>query len=191
MECLVVTNATADNLEAGRERPHDALDWRIRQAGTRLPGNPEESVIKYLFLLFIVVPVVELFVLIEVGGLIGALPTVAIIIFTAIIGVHLLRQQGMATFSRMQARLARGEMPATEMLEGMILLVAGALLLTPGFVTDFVGFACMMPGVRSVLAGTLIKGGFIRVSGGAAPTSPPQPSTQGRTIEGEYDREDK
>ncbi len=129
--------------------------------------------------------------LIEVGGLIGALPTIVIIILTAIIGVHLLRQQGMATFSRMQARLARGEMPAIELLEGMILLVAGALLLTPGFVTDSIGFACMVPRIRQLVAGTLIKGGFIRVSGNSSRTPPPQSPQQGRTIEGEYDREDK
>jgi len=103
-------------------------------------------------LLFILMPILEIAVLLKVGGLIGVLPTLAIVVLTAVIGTRMLRQQGTATLERARARFGSGEMPATEMLEGVLLLVGGVMLLTPGFVTDACGFACLIPASRRWLA---------------------------------------
>ena len=107
---------------------------------------------KYLFLLFLLVPMLEIYLLIQVGGVIGALPTVLLVVLTAFIGAYLLRQQGFATLQKAQESLARGELPAGSLLEGAILLVTGALLLTPGFFTDAVGFICLVPVARQAIA---------------------------------------
>ncbi len=101
-----------------------------------------------LLLIFIAVPVLELYLLIKVGGLIGALPTIAIVILTAVVGTWLLRQQGLATLQRYQNSLAQGKLPAMELFEGMVLLFGGALLLTPGFFTDAIGLLCLVPVTR-------------------------------------------
>lgn len=93
-----------------------------------------------------------MYLLIEVGGYIGTLPTIAAVMITAVIGVALLRRQGLATLTRGMGRLQRGELPAREMVEGLLLAVAGALLLTPGFVTDAVGFVLLTPILRALIA---------------------------------------
>ena len=90
--------------------------------------------------LFFIIPLVEMIILIQVGGMIGPLPTVGLVVLTAICGVSLLRSEGMATLTRVQEKLQRGEIPESELLEGIMLIVGGALLLTPGFATDIVGF---------------------------------------------------
>ncbi|GLQ29709.1 FxsA family protein [Litoribrevibacter albus] len=105
---------------------------------------------RWLFLLFCTLPVIELIILLKVGSWLGVWPTVGLILGTAFIGVNLLRQQGLKTFSRANQRLAQGEMPATEMVEGIVLAIGGALLLTPGLVTDVIGFSCLLPGTRHV-----------------------------------------
>ncbi|MDA9560417.1 FxsA family protein, partial [Porticoccaceae bacterium] len=89
---------------------------------------------RFLFLLFIVMPVVEMWLLIEVGSEIGALYTIGLVLLTAIIGVRLLRQQGFDTLWRGQRKLQEGQLPAQEIGEGIVLAVSGALLLTPGFI---------------------------------------------------------
>ncbi len=94
-----------------------------------------------------------MYLLIRVGGYFGALPTIALVMLTAIIGVALLRRQGAATLLRANERLNAGEVPAGEMIEGVMLAVSGALLLTPGFVTDAVGFALLVPAARRWLVG--------------------------------------
>ena len=101
--------------------------------------------------LFIGVPLVEIALFIEVGGLIGLWPTIGIVILTAVIGTALLRQQGLATLQRAQAELDAQRMPVRELFDGACLLVAGVLLLTPGFFTDAVGFALLIPPLRSVI----------------------------------------
>ena len=101
---------------------------------------------------FIIVPIIEMVVLIEVGGMIGALPTVGLVLLTAVIGAAMLRQQGAATLLRANQRMASGELPAREMAEGLLLAIGGALLLTPGFITDAVGFACLIPSTRRWLS---------------------------------------
>lgn len=110
----------------------------------------------FLFL-FIVMPIVEMTILIKVGAVIGALNTIGLVLLTAIIGAALLRQQGLSTLLRANQRLNSGELPAKEVAEGLILAVGGALLLTPGFVTDGIGFLCLMPGSRHWLAGHALK----------------------------------
>ena len=103
-------------------------------------------------LIFFITPIVEMYLLIEVGGYIGAWPTIALVMITAVIGVTLLRIQGLSTLTRGVGRLQGGELPAREMVEGLLLAVAGALLLTPGFVTDTVGFILLTPPLRAAIA---------------------------------------
>ncbi len=100
-------------------------------------------------------------ILIKVGSIIGVLPTVGLVLLTAVIGITLLRQQGFATLSRLQLRLNSGEIPGTELVEGAMLLVGGALLLTPGFFTDAIGFVCLIPLFRKPIASTIIRQGVL------------------------------
>jgi len=104
------------------------------------------------FLVFFLTPIVEMYLLIEVGGYIGTLQTIALVMLTAVIGIALLRRQGLVTLTRGIGRLQRGEVPAQEMAEGILLAVAGALLITPGFVTDAVGFGFLLPSNRALVA---------------------------------------
>ena len=90
--------------------------------------------------LFLVIPIIEVYLLIEVGGIIGAGWTILLIVLTAIIGVNLLRQQGVSTLMRANQAMSQGQIPAMEMMEGIFLAVGGALLITPGFFTDAIGF---------------------------------------------------
>ena len=140
-----------------------------------------------LLLLFLLVPLVEIYLLIEVGSLIGALPTVAAVVGTAVLGVFLLRIQGWATLQRTRLTLARGELPALEVMEGVLLLVAGALLLTPGFFTDFIGFGLLVPRLRRGLVQWFMRRSDLRLH---PMGQNPNASPQRRTIEGEYRRED-
>jgi len=114
-----------------------------------------------LLILFIIIPVVEMILLIKVGGLIGIFPTIGLVVLTAFIGVWLLRLQGLSTWIRLQEKLARGEAPGVELLEGIMLIIGGALLLTPGFFTDGVGFICLIPQLRKPVANWLISRHFL------------------------------
>ncbi len=106
---------------------------------------------------FLVVPIVEIYLLIQVGQVIGAGWTVFLVVLTAVIGVWLLKLQGISTLARAQRKLQQDELPAREMLEGMGLVVAGALLLTPGFFTDTIGFLLLLPPVRIWLIGRIAQ----------------------------------
>lgn len=112
---------------------------------------------KWLFLLFLLVPIAEIYVLIEVGEVIGAGWTILFVIGTAILGAWLVKLQGLVTMQRGQEAIRRGETPALEMLEGMTLLVSGFLLLIPGFVTDAVGFLLLIPTLRRTLLMRVIR----------------------------------
>lgn len=103
---------------------------------------------KFLFVLFIVMPIVEITLLIKVGQQIGALYTAGLVVLTAFVGSLMLRQQGLSTLFRAQERMNSGQIPLQEMLEGIFLAVGGALLITPGFVTDVFGFLCLIPVTR-------------------------------------------
>ncbi len=107
---------------------------------------------RFLLLFFIVVPIAEMWILIKVGQSLGALPTILLVMLTAAIGIALLRRQGVSTLTRAQQRMEEGQLPAQEMIEGIALAVGGALLLTPGFMTDALGFACLIPASRRKLA---------------------------------------
>ncbi len=112
---------------------------------------------RVLFALFIVVPIIEITVLMQVGELIGAWPTVAIVILSAWLGAKYVRQQGIATLQSVQTKMAQGEMPSGEIVTGLMLLVAGVLLVTPGFVTDIFGLLLLVPQVRKILASSVQK----------------------------------
>ena len=140
---------------------------------------------KFLFLIFVIVPLVEIYVLLQVGGAIGALPTIAAVVFTAMLGVVLIRIQGFVTLMRFREKMARGEMPAEEMFTGMALLLAGAFLLTPGFVTDTVGFLLLTPVIRRYLLKEIIKRGVFAVQ-----TQGAQFHSSTSTLEGEFRKED-
>ncbi len=102
-----------------------------------------------IFLLLVAVPIIEIALFIEVGGWLGLWPTIAIVILTAAIGTVLVRAQGLAALGELQRRLGAGEDPSTTLAHGAMILVAGLLLLTPGFFTDGVGFALLTPPVRA------------------------------------------
>jgi UPF0716 protein FxsA len=104
-----------------------------------------------ILIAFICVPLIEIAVFIEIGGLVGLWPTLALIVLTAVLGSWQLRAQGLATLSRARSQMERGEMPARELFDGLCLLVAGALLLTPGFVTDSIGALLFVPPLRDAL----------------------------------------
>ena len=128
--------------------------------------------------------------LLKIGGVIGILPTVVLVVGTAVLGAIMLRKQGFATMQRLQASLARGEVPAGEIIEGPILLVGGALLLTPGFFTDALGFFCLIPNTRKWLVSYLLQHHLMR-AGMNVDISTNKPAYQkGDTIEGEYKKED-
>ena len=113
--------------------------------------------------LFVVVPLVELYFMLEVGEVFGAFNTVFLVVLTAVIGGVMVRQQGFSTMMRMRETAARGETPAIEMLESGVLLLCGLMLLLPGFITDALGFLLLVPPLRKafVLWG-LKRGNFIR-----------------------------
>ena len=107
-------------------------------------------------LLFMLIPIVEMWILIEVGGWIGALPTIGLVVLTATIGLSLLKQQGLSTLMRARRKMDEGAIPASELVSGVMIAVGGALLLTPGFVTDALGFALHIPQTRQWLLFKLI-----------------------------------
>ncbi len=104
-----------------------------------------------LLLLFILVPAIELILLIEIGQFIGTLPTLALIVFTGVLGAFLARRQGVQVLTRLRAELQAGQLPAGSIFDGVIVLVAGAVLMTPGVLTDILGFLCLVPATRRVI----------------------------------------
>ena len=104
-----------------------------------------------LLLLFIAIPIIELFLLVEIGQRVGTLTTVGIIIATAAVGASLARQQGMSTLARLRADLAAGRSPADPIVDGVLILVAAAVLITPGLLTDLAGFLCLIPAFRRLV----------------------------------------
>src|ERR671933_410512 len=129
-----------------------------------------------LVLLFIVVPIVELFVIIQVGEAIGVLPTIALLIADSVLGSMLLRSQGRAAWRRFNEALSAGRPPAREVLDGGLVIFGGALLLTPGFVTDVLGLVLLVPPTRAVVRGALGRR-FSRRFFLAARRRPPRPPT--------------
>ena len=144
---------------------------------------------KLLFLLFLIVPIVEIYLLIKVGSAIGAIPTIALVVHTAVIGSAMLRHQGLSVLRRAQHNIEQGALPARELLDGVFLVIGGALLLTPGFATDAVGFLCLFPVSRT----WMISKAMARIQLSSTTMS----QTMGRrgrsdsnTLDGEWRRED-
>ncbi|MET0305825.1 MAG: FxsA family protein [Solirubrobacterales bacterium] len=104
-----------------------------------------------LVLVFIVVPIVELYVIIQVGGLIGVLPTLALLLADAVLGSLLLRHQGRGAWQRFNKALAERRFPGKEVADGAMIVVGGTLLLTPGFVTDIFGLILLIPPTRAIV----------------------------------------
>ncbi len=131
-----------------------------------------------LLIAFLAVPILEIYLLFQVGGIIGAGWTILIVIATAIIGASLLRQQGLSTWTRLNQNMAQGQLPPTILVEGIFLLLSGAFLLTPGFFTDTIGFLFLMPPVRKALAAYLLRRGMFMATGMHASYSSQSSSSQ-------------
>jgi len=152
-----------------------------------------------LLILFITVPAVELLLLIRIGTKIGILPTVAIILITGFLGATLTRIQGLKTLSKYQKALAEGRLPHEEVMDGLMILVAGAVLLTPGFLTDIAGFLLLVPAFRTVVRKNLA--GYLKtrihvVGPGGMPINPEAPTPPGasggeRVVKGRIIEEDR
>ncbi|MCK4911680.1 MAG: FxsA family protein [Thermodesulfovibrionales bacterium] len=110
-----------------------------------------------LFLLFSIVPAVELALLVYAGSMIGVPETLSIVIATAIAGAFLVRREGLGVLFRIKEDLAQGAFPAESLLDGAMVLVSGALLLTPGFITDLIGFLLVIPASRAVMKKILLR----------------------------------
>jgi UPF0716 protein FxsA len=122
-----------------------------------------------LFLLFLIVPVIEIYLLIKVGSLVGGLATVAVLLLISLLGAYLVKSQGFRIISQLREELARGRLPAAQLLDGALVLFGGLLLLTPGFFTDFLGIFFLVPATRRLikiwlglwLQSRLSRGGFV------------------------------
>jgi UPF0716 protein FxsA len=144
----------------------------------------------FLFLLF---PIIELAVLIKVGSAIGVLPTLLLVIGSAVLGSVLLRVAGVATAWRARERLARGELPEQEMLEGLLIAVGGGLLLLPGFISDVFGLLCLLPFTRRLIVGKLRQRAAeqaLRQRAFADDLAARSGQTRPNVIEGEFEHRD-
>lgn len=157
-----------------------------------------------LFILFALMPILEIALLINVGDAIGGWNTVAIVILTAIVGAHLVRKEGLHTLFTAQTKLNQGELPGQQMAEGLLLVIAGVLLVTPGFITDIIGFTLAMPLTRPAIARSLMKQIKVRSVSSSGFQSQfhtqhtyqshqdfQQHSQGGQTFEGEFENSDE
>ena len=139
---------------------------------------------KYFLPIFIGLPILEMYILIQVGTSIGAFNTIALVLLTAVIGLVLLRQQGFQTLMNARNKLMHSELPAEEIVTGIFLAIGGALLLTPGFVTDAIGLMCLIPFTRKLFLSLLASSLFPVSSFSDKPND-----TNKDWIEGEYKRD--
>ena len=146
-----------------------------------------------LFPIFVVVTLAEIYVLVTVGQAIGGLSTVLLVIITAFIGSRLLKQQGWSTMAKAQQSIAEGRTPAVEMFEGVVILVSGVLLLTPGFITDILGLLGLMPWSRSYFINHFLEKNAERVFSkknsvfiNRGETSETKKTNKDEAIEGEF-----
>jgi UPF0716 protein FxsA len=110
-----------------------------------------------LILLFIAVPIAEIYVIIQVGEAIGALPTIAILVADSVLGSWLLRSQGRAAWRRFNLAVAEGRPPGREVLDGVLIVFGGALLITPGFITDVLGVVLLLPPTRAAIRALIVR----------------------------------
>lgn len=118
-----------------------------------------------LLVALIVVPLLELFVIIQVGQQIGALPTILLLLAVSLLGAYLLRREGRATWRAFREASAQGSVPTRQVVDGALVLLGGALMLTPGFLTDAVGLLCVLPFTRAALRGLLTRYAGARLLG--------------------------
>ena len=140
-----------------------------------------------LLILFILVPIAELAIFMTLGERLGLPTTLAIIVLTGILGASLTKTQGVKAIANFQAALASGKMPHREIVDGLLILIAGAVLLTPGFLTDAIGFLLLVPPVRAVIRGALAEKLKSRIVSPESPLNPdfePNPEPQARAVEG-------
>jgi UPF0716 protein FxsA len=133
-----------------------------------------------LLLLFVIVPIVEIFVIIQVGEAIGVWLTIALLIADSILGSMLMRSQGRSAWRRFNTAISEGRVPAREVLDGALVIFGGALLLTPGFVTDIFGALFLIPPTRAVLRRVLVR----RFAGRMIVSAPPRPAARGADVDG-------
>ncbi len=136
---------------------------------------------KYLLPTFVILPILEMYVLIKVGGSIGAFNTILLVLLTAFIGLILLRVEGFQTLFNARKKMQRSELPAQEIFSGFFLAIGGALLLTPGFITDVVGFFCILPITRTYIFGWIMQNFISKAFSGFSDVK-----TENDWIEGEY-----
>lgn len=140
------------------------------------------KIAQLVLLALLALPILEIYLLIQIGGLLGFLPTLLLLFAAAGVGTYLLQTQGWTSWNRMQQSLARGELPATELVNGAIIMAGGALLLLPGFLSDLVGLLCLAPFSRRLIATWLVQSRLQHsASAGAEPAA--------QIIEGEFKRE--
>ena len=159
------------------------------------------SLLSRLALLFVGIPLLELLILVQLGQVVGFWPTVGLVVFTGFAGAALARLEGLRTLLNIQSELARGRLPGNALFDGLAILVGGALLLTPGILTDFLGFSFLFPPTRKLLLGMIRKrlegqlaNGAIRVTNltgfsggfgggwGPGPVAPDGPTAEGGEI---------
>ena len=115
----------------------------------------------YLLIIFIILPIIEISIFIQIGGFVGTFNTILIIFLTAAVGVYFVRQQGFRTFQKISSELQNQQIPVQGMFDGLVILIAGILLVTPGFLTDIIGFLGLIPYTRVFLL-TVIKNLFLQ-----------------------------
>ncbi|RUM77957.1 MAG: FxsA family protein [Candidatus Thioglobus sp.] len=148
-----------------------------------------------LFPIFVVVTLLEIYVLVSVGESIGGFSTILLVIITALIGSTLLKQQGWSTMAKAQNAMANGQTPAFEMMEGVVILISGVLLLTPGFITDAVGLLGLMPWSRTYFIDHILRknaekvfsqNNTVFIHKGQSPEKKDKSKDKKDTIEGEF-----
>jgi len=117
-----------------------------------------------LLILFLGLPIAEIYVIVQVGQLIGILPTIAILLLDGFVGAAVARSQGRAAWTRFNLALAEGRVPARETVDGALIILGGALLLAPGFITDIFGFLLLLPPTRALIRGSVARLAGRRVS---------------------------
>jgi len=141
----------------------------------------------WLFVLFLAIPIVEIALFIQVGGAIGIFLTLTIVVLTAALGTWMIRAQGILAMNELRSSLNELQNPTEPLAHGAMILFAGALLLTPGFFTDFVGFALLVPAVRKAVFNYLRSRIQVQSFSVGGNTRPPRQDVNGTIIEGEYE----
>ena len=136
---------------------------------------------KYLLPTFVILPILEMYILIKVGSSFGAFNTILLVLLTAFIGLILLRAEGFQTLFNARKKMQRSELPAQEIFSGFFLAIGGALLLTPGFITDLVGFLCILPITSTYILGWVMQNFISKAFSGFSNVK-----TENDWIEGEY-----